>query len=114
MIKMKKVNIILVLLSLLFVLSCDSNAIQDISAVIENPTYAAHLQPVFEAKCIGCHNGSQSPNLSNYNQVKLACTNGGVICRIEGSCGGIMPPSGKMPQATIDMITRWTDNGCPN
>jgi hypothetical protein len=114
MIKMKKVNIFLVLLSVLFVLSCDSNAIQDISAVIENPTYSAHVQPVFEAKCIGCHNGSQSPNLSNYNQVKMACTNGGVLCRIEGSCGSIMPPSGKMPQSTIDMIIKWTDNGCPN
>ncbi len=111
---MKKVNIFLVLLSVLFVLSCDSAAIQDISAVIENPTYTAHIQPVIEAKCVGCHNGSQYPNLSNYDQVKEACTNGAVICRIDGSCGEIMPPSGKMPQATVDMITRWTDNNCPN
>lgn len=104
---MKRVNIFLILVSVLFMVSCTSNSIQDISAVVTNPTYAADVGPVFAAQCVGCHGGGQSPALNNYDNVKAACKTGNVLCRIEESCGGIMPQSGKMPQATIDMIKLW-------
>lgn len=108
---MKRVNIFLILVSVLFMVSCTSNSIQDISAVVTNPTYAANVGPVFAAKCAGCHGGGQFPALNNHDNVQKACETGKVLCRIEGSCGEIMPPNDKMKQVTIDMIKLWATQG---
>ncbi len=112
---MKKLTVFLiVLISTSIYVSCDSNTTQEISAVVTNPTYSANIEPVISAKCAGCHsNGSQDPNLETYQEVKDAIENGTVLCRINGTdnCGEIMPTSGKMPQATLNMIQLWVDQG---
>jgi hypothetical protein len=43
--------------------------------------------------------------------VKDACENGSLLCKIEGSCGSIMPTEGKMPKARIDIIQNWALQG---
>lgn len=97
------------------VTSCDSTTYQNISAVVTDPTYSKNVQLVISAKCIGCHSGGKYyPNLENYDQVKEATIGGNLLCRIKGECGEIMPTSGKMPQATIDMIQLWATNDYPN
>lgn len=109
---MKKLIIFLMIIGGLSYSSCESTTYQDLAGVIENPTYNANIAPIFKAECISCHSAnSQYPPLETYEEVKDACENGQVLCRIEGSCGDIMPPSGKMPQATIDMINLWATNG---
>ena len=111
---MKKRIIILSLLVVLFIVSCESATIQDLSPVVTDPTYTANVEPVISASCTGCHSGgSQYPNLNDYASVKDASANGNLICKIEGGCG-TMPPSGKMPQATVDMINLWAVNGYKN
>ena len=79
---------------------------------VTNPNYTANIAPVIGSKCVSCHSGgNQNPNLETYAQVKNATQSGSLLCRINGSCGAIMPPSGALPSATIAMITLWKTQG---
>jgi hypothetical protein len=112
---MRKSIIFLMLISIVFLASCESNTYDQISLPVTNLTYVANIKPVIAANCTGCHSaGDQSPALETYDQLKTAIVNGKVLCKIEGSCGSIMPTSGKMPQGTIDMIKLWATNGFVN
>jgi hypothetical protein len=114
---MKKINIVLMILASVFIVSCESNTYNEISVTTANPTYTSNIKPVIQSNCISCHAGnSQFPNLETYSEVKLATQNGILICRIDQSqaCGSIMPPSGPMPQTTIDMFLLWQQQGCIN
>jgi len=112
---MKNLKIVLIAISGLFLVSCESSTIQDISAVVTNPTYSANVAVVMNAKCTGCHGGgNQYPNLETYAEVKDAAQNGRLLCKLEGNCGGeIMPPDGALSQATITMIKKWAENNFP-
>lgn len=112
---MKKIKIFLILISVSFFASCESNTVQELSVVSTSPTYGTNIKPVVTASCIECHSsGYQFPNLETYDQVVEATKNGNLLCRINGTCGSIMPASGKLPQATIDMIQLWKTNNYPN
>lgn len=105
----------MILFSGILFVSCDSSTTQELSKVISNPTYTVNVQPVISVNCTSCHSGGdQFPNLETYDEVKDATQNGKLLCKINGTCGGIMPTSGKMPQATIDMIQLWATNNYPN
>lgn len=102
---------------ILFV-SCDSKTTQDLSPVVSNPIYTKDIAPIMNANCVSCHsNGDQFPDLDTYEAVKFASdgTNTDqLMCKIEGTCGSIMPPSGALPSATVDMVKRWISNNYPN
>jgi len=112
---MKKIKIILVLSVVLagyLIISCDTTTIQEIQPVVTNPTYNANIKPIMTAKCTSCHSANgEHPALTNYDQVKDAIENGSVLCKIEGDCGSVMPPSGKMLQVFIDMVNNWKNQG---
>ncbi len=111
---MKKIKIVLLAISGLFLVSCESSTTQEISAVVTNPTYNANVASVMSAKCTGCHaGGNQYPNLETYAQVKDASRNGNLLCRLVASCGNIMPQSGALPTATVTMINTWAVNNFP-
>lgn len=112
---MKKIRIILIIISVAFFLSCDSSTTQELSVVVTNPTYAKNIEPVISTSCINCHSGgNQYPSLDSYDALKEASMNGQVLCRIDGSCGNIMPQSGALPQQTVTMIKLWATNNYPN
>ncbi len=116
---MKKINILLILIISIIVTSCSTRTIQEISYEIPVGTvitYSKDVQQIFETKCVSCHNNnSQFPNLENYVQIKEACQNGNVFCRIDDqSCGSVMPQTGKMQQQTIEMVKLWRDQGYLN
>jgi hypothetical protein len=79
--------------------------------------YVNDIKPIIDGNCIGCHasppvNGAPFA-LINYNQVNQR-SNGifNAMNRSNGS-SGVMPPSGRLPQATIDLIQEWIDGGTP-
>jgi hypothetical protein len=120
---MKNLKIYLVILVGIVFVSCESNTYEEISKapevviVITNPTYENNIKPIISSNCVGCHSPgvvNQSPYLRNYNEVKDAVANGAVLCRIQGLCGDVMPQSGKMPQANIDLIKLWSTQGYVN
>ena len=111
---MKNLKIVLLAISGLFLVSCESATTQDISAVVTDPTYNAHIAPVMSAKCISCHaGGDEYPKLETYAEVKEATQNGSLLCRLDASCGRIMPKEGALPTATITMINNWATNNFP-
>ncbi len=111
--KTLKITLIISCLCGLFFVSCDSNTYEEIAGVVENPTYNANVKGIMEDKCNSCHNPDygQEPYLQTYALVKDACENGTLLCKIDGSCGSIMPTSGKMPKARIDIIQNWALQG---
>jgi hypothetical protein len=117
--KMKKVIVLAILALGLFFGSCESKTYDEISTVT-NPTYSNNIGPTIDAKCTGCHNGSQNPSLTSYQEVKDAMENTDMICLIDDPTGcfyganAIMPPTGRMQQTTIDMIKLWKTNNYPN
>jgi len=111
---MNNLKIVLFAFCGLFLISCESTTIQDVSGVVTNPTYNANVKEVMTSKCIGCHSvGGQYPSLTTYSQVKASSQNGNLLCRLDASCGNIMPQSGPLPQATINMINKWANNNFP-
>ena len=76
---------------------------------------SSNIEPIFSANCVVCHSANgQSPPLNNYTEVKKACQQDGVLCKIQWSCDNVMPPNNKMSQTTIDMIKLWIDQGYMN
>lgn len=95
-----------------YFVSCDANTYSDITVSVANPTYTANIAPLMVSNCTGCHSaGAQSPPLETFAEVKAATNTGNVICRMENTCGAIMPPSGAMAASTINMIKLWKTQG---
>lgn len=112
---MKKIIIVILLVAGAFIVSCESNTYNEISVVATNPTYIANVEPVMKANCIGCHSaGGTFPTLTTYAQVKASTATGNLICRIDQTCGAVMPPNGAMSKQTVDMIKLWQQQGFVN
>jgi hypothetical protein len=118
---MKKISHFLSLcitFGILFV-SCQSITYDEL-ATVSKPSYSKNIQPIIAANCTSCHgeNGIRSDApYETYEQVKAGCQvqNGGILCVIDDAtaCGfeRIMPPTGRMPQTTIDLIKQWASEG---
>jgi hypothetical protein len=104
---MKK--ILLMAIAVIFI-SCESRTYEDISVIATNPTYEANVKPVINAECLSCHYRGSAHPWDTYERVKDAAQNGKLLCKINGQCG-VMPPSGKLPQLTVDMINLWAQQG---
>jgi hypothetical protein len=116
---MKKNIVALIFICAAFMTSCTPRTYEEISETDKStsPTYTANIEAVIQANCAGCHSeGGRFPTLETYDQVKDATQNGNLICRIDQtqSCGSVMPRSGPMPRATIDMIILWQKEGYKN
>lgn len=97
-------------------IACESSTYSEISAVATKPTYKLNIEPIIAAECNSCHSAyaGQFPILESYSDLKTACQTGFVLCRIDASCGAVMPTSGKMIQSKIDLIKLWAVNGYEN
>lgn len=116
---MKKIKIILTLMFIgILYVSCDSATTQDLSPVVTNPTYTANIAPIMDANCVSCHSGgNQFPDLDTYDAVKSAAdgtNSNALLCRLDATCGSVMPPSGSLPTATVNMVKTWATNNYPN
>ncbi|RNC88281.1 MAG: hypothetical protein ED556_03605 [Winogradskyella sp.] len=131
------VYIVLIILLLIFV-SCSNDSEDDFlnSDDIENPSddtngddtdddddneatvnYVDDIQPIMSAACTTCHgqpptNGAPS-SFVTFSQVSQRANS--IFNRMNLSSGapGAMPPSGRLPQATIDLVQEWIDAGTP-
>lgn len=116
--KVKKYSMLLLLAALC---SCESTTYDDlqetetISGVV---TYNSHIKPIIEANCISCHSEgglSSFRPLGTYAQLKQAVLTTNLLDRIQRQNGeqGQMPQTGRMPQANIDLILQWNQDGLP-
>ncbi|WP_244606807.1 hypothetical protein [Flavobacterium circumlabens] len=81
-------------------------------------TYNMNVKSIIDNNCVVCHaavpkNGAPM-SLVNYDQVKNAVLNRGLLTRIslENGNSSLMPQGGpRLPQATIDVIKKWEQDG---
>lgn len=97
-----------------FLVGCSNHSADDlINPPSQSVTYNQNVKTIIDNNCISCH-GSSSPSagvsLTNYNEVKTAVLSNNLIQRMNSSASP-MPPSGKLPQPTIDQVQSWKDGG---
>ena len=101
---------------------CTNDSTSDLidAASFDNITYTNTTKSIFDNNCISCHatvpvNGAPM-SLTTYELVKNAVLNRGLLDRISRPQGaqGMMPNGGtRLPQAKIDQIFQWAQNGLP-
>jgi hypothetical protein len=117
-------------LTALLVFSCDDTITQeDINNLVmpdSNVSYAQHIAPVFEVKCVGCHNDSRKEggvNLSSYTNIIAdprivfpgSDSTSVLIWTIERLPGTApMPPFEWLLRNHIDGIRTWIREGAQN
>ncbi len=117
---MKSIHLSLLCLSALFLLGCSNDSPSDLIEE-QNPnvaiTYDNTIQSIINNNCLGCHsnppqNGAPFP-LVNFDQVFSRADNGQLLRSISRQTGEprAMPPSGRLPQATIDLVEQWIEEG---
>ena len=118
---MKKIILFSILGSTLL-LSCESKTYDDVAVTTMTPTYNNDIKTIIDNNCVSCHKAGGEDEgylLDTYDAVKLATqtdiNNDGstVLCRIDASCGNVMPKSGKMEKSKIKLIQLWAKNNCP-
>lgn len=130
---MKKLILIITIISLITVISCDDTITQqDLDNRIIpsfNVSYSQHIQPVFDAKCntAGCHNDRDLAgglSLTNYYNTTADYLivapglpdNSKLVWSIEGRGTNPMPPVGRWPltKEQITGIRTWIKEGAKN
>ncbi len=115
----KKTGLLLIILAFGFS-SCTNDSESDLIEITdpnETVTYAGEVEAIIRSNCLACHsdpprNGAPFP-LSNFEQLRQRAESGAVLRAIQKQTGeaGAMPPSGRLPQATIDLIDQWIQDG---
>ena len=115
---MKISKLVILPLFILCMFSCSYDSESDLIDAIDPEiivTYTDNVQPIIQSACIGCHsdppvNGAPVPWVT-YDQVSQRAND--ILNRISMQNGlpGVMPPSGRLPQATIDVFNQWIDDG---
>ena len=117
---MKPKNLFPMLVFAGFLFSCSNDNPDTLMEDMPNEnaiTYQQNVKSIIDNNCISCHaatprNGAPMP-LITYDQVKNAIQNRGLLNRISLNNGNslLMPQSGRLPQATIDIVAKWQNDG---
>ena len=82
--------------------------------------YNSEIQPIFNARCTGCHGASGGLNLSSYDNLMNGGNSGDVVIPYDHSSSilwqyvnsGFMPPGANdLTLTQIDLISQWIDEG---
>lgn len=93
--------------------SCTQDEVTEAAAsdCNENFTYDNDIQPIIMNNCAtsGCHDGTKSPLLTNFNSVEAAKS------QVKSRAIDLktMPPSGPLTDAEIRRISCWIEQGAP-
>ncbi|WP_025664880.1 c-type cytochrome [Aquimarina megaterium] len=77
-------------------------------------TYDADVKAIIDAQCVRCHtvpaqNGAPFP-MRNYTET-IVGVNRDLVLLVKSTGANVMPPEGRLPQATIDIILDWEADG---
>lgn len=113
---MKNSKILLLLLSI-FVVACSSDSEGDLLPPADDDgagdvevTYTANIRPIITNNCIGCHSNPPT-NGAPFSLTTFEDVSGRANRVFTRTNNGTMPPSGKLPQANIDLISAWIAGG---
>ncbi|MDJ0645371.1 MAG: hypothetical protein QNJ57_05230 [Flavobacteriaceae bacterium] len=108
--------ILISLITVLFLASCSSDSEDDITPPPQGAiTYDDNVRAIINNNCLACHidppvNGAPFP-LTNYDQVSSRAAQILTAISRQAGAAGAMPPSGRLPQATIDIVDQWIQDG---
>ncbi len=115
---MRKEILLVTLIGLLFG-SCTNDSESDLREP-DSPTavsYEANIKQIISNNCVACHkdppvNGAPFA-LNTYDRVRDKTEKGNLLSAMKRQTGepAAMPPAGRLPQATIDLIEQWADEG---
>lgn len=79
--------------------------------ILSGIKFSSSISAIIANNCAtsGCHNGSQSPDLSSFNGIQA---NAAAIKT--ATANGNMPKNGSLSQAQKDAIACWVNDGAPN
>lgn len=79
-------------------------------------TYTEDIRIIIQSNCISCHSDPPTNNapmpLTTYAEVKSAVESRGLLTRINSTTDP-MPPTGRLPSSTRQLIADWIDLGYP-
>lgn len=117
---MRKTSKLIILFTAMLLVACTNDSESDLIEPDNQGgaiTYKSTISAIISNNCLGCHsdptrNGAPFP-LANYEQVLTRAQNGQLLRAISRQTGEAvaMPPSGRLPQATIDLVARWIEEG---
>jgi hypothetical protein len=119
---LSKITLLVLLLSLT---GCYYNEVvpESLPPVGNEVSFSLDIQPIFNANCVGCHNGTLNPNLTTGNSYTfLTVTDPTMVIpnNAAGSelyqriNGGGMPPSGSLSTTKINLVKTWINQGALN
>ena len=82
-------------------------------------SYQSDIQPIFDANCVMCHSGSQSPELSSGSSY-AELVDGGYIADPDLACESVLyqvfegTHSGRASEEEVLMILGWIQDGAPD
>jgi mono/diheme cytochrome c family protein len=90
-------------------------------------SFSGDVAPLFQAKCQACHNQNTALggwDSDSFEAVTTTGNSGSVITpgdiansvlaqRVQGTQGAVMPPTGKMSDAEVQIILDWITAGAP-
>ncbi|MFT5735695.1 MAG: putative membrane protein [Maribacter sp.] len=121
---MKATKILMLLLLVFSIWNCTNDSEADLIETEEEQinddsnnsgvTYESTVRAIIQNGCVGCHNSPPRNGapfaLVTYQQVSTRASSIlSAMSRQNGSAGA-MPPSGRLPQNSIDKIQEWIDN----
>ncbi len=94
--------------------SCESN-----NCDTTNVSFSAHIQPMMQNNCAGCHSGNQPQagiSLTSHANIADAAVSGRLLGSVMHSPGYAAMPQGspKLDNCKITQIKKWINNGTPN
>ena len=124
---MKPSTLLFFLCSFFILISCgddnDEEEVMDDPDTIEeeNPlpnqtsTFTTHVEPIMNTYCSRCHgdplaNGAPVMFVT-FDQVVSGVTERNLLERMESTGNNVMPPDGRLDQATIDIVDDWIADG---
>ncbi|SHG46355.1 hypothetical protein [Flagellimonas flava] len=104
------------------VASCSSDSEEDLVPTDDDPTngtvtYEDNISSLIGGSCLGCHSSPPTNgapfSLTTFSDVESRAS--GILTAISRQTGEprAMPPGGRLPQSTIDLVDAWIDQGTP-
>lgn len=116
----KKLMFLSSLVVLAMLASCSSDSEDDLVPTDDDPgsgevTYTADIAPLIGSSCLGCHSSPPANgapfSLTTFADVSSRAST--ILTAVSRQTGETraMPPGGRLPQSTINLIEQWIDDG---
>jgi uncharacterized membrane protein len=94
--------------------ACESNNCDTLTV-----SFSAHIQPIMQNNCTGCHSGNQPQggvSLTSYTTIASVAVSGRLLGSVMHSPGYAAMPQGaaKLDNCKITQIKKWINDGTPN